>query len=108
VKRFWKPLGWIIVESNHNNPPRIVDYMLPPFMIEPVMRRFLHEMKLNKAVLWIPDVLRLSVTSGTRFGEAQPTPIDFSIVTDGLSCYLPPPEILRYCFFYTMGDIDIY
>lgn len=105
VKRLWKPVGWIVVESRHNNPVRIVDYLVPPFVMEAVIRRFLHELNLDKAIVWIPDVLRLS---GVTTGEAHPTPIDISLVTDGLSPYIPSAETVRHCFFYTMGDIDIY
>jgi len=107
VKRLWKPIGWIVVESTANKPPRIVDYLLPPLLVNTVLRRFLVELNLTEVILWVPDVLK-HTGFNEKLGVFHSTPIELCLVTDGSLNYLPPPEILATTFFYTMGDIDIY
>jgi hypothetical protein len=107
VKRLWKPIGWIVVESTANKPPRIVDYLLPPLVVNTVLQSFLRELSLTEVILWVPDVLR-HTGFNEKFAVFRSTPIDLCLVTDGRLDYLPPAEILSATFFYTMGDIDIY
>ncbi|MCX7823184.1 MAG: GNAT family N-acetyltransferase [Syntrophobacterales bacterium] len=106
VKRLWKPIGWIILETRDSSPPRIVDYLLPPFSMREVFSCFLRELAIHEAILWVPGFLRKEFLDLKR--AYYPTPIDLAIVVNDSVPFLPPLEILSSCFFYTMGDIDIY
>ncbi|MEJ5301289.1 MAG: GNAT family N-acetyltransferase [Thermodesulforhabdaceae bacterium] len=108
VKRFWKPIGWIIVESAANNPPRIVDYLLPPLEARAIFENFLRELSFSEAIVWLPEVLKQQMIFNPKAVIFRPTPIDLCMVTNEGLDWLPPAEILSATFFYNMGDIDIY
>lgn len=105
VKRLWKPVGWIVLERQTSNPPRIVDYFVPPYLMGKVFRCFLAEIESDRAILWVSDFLRKVMFIPAEFCR---TPIDLALIFGDFISYLPPAEILSHCFFYTMGDIDIY
>lgn len=105
VKRLWKPVGWIVLETNHSSPPRIIDYLMSPFVMNEVFSCFFSELKTEEVTVWIPDFLKRFIFN---LGELHPTPIDLALVVDDFTSSLALSETVSACFFYNMGDIDIY
>ncbi len=101
VKKFWKPIGFVVCSFNQEGMPRIIDYLLPPESYKEVLEHisFLFG---KPMVAWISSCfLRENL-------EVLSTPIELCLVNYGLLSNLPPLDAIKKDFFYTMADIDIY